>query len=107
MCGADVVQRYPIIDHCATDTAALRGAARTTSGTEVYMHRRYLDADVKIRPSEIKPHCMAGFFGGRKAICPGLAKLATLQKFQSPQWMGMIRDGAHAIPVLLGGKTAV
>jgi lactate racemase len=80
MFGADVVQRYPIVDHSATDTTTLRFVARTASGTEVYINTRYLDAD-------IKTHFMAGFSGGRKAICPGLANLATLQKFHSPQFL--------------------
>src|SRR2546425_8391885 len=87
MFGADVVQRYPIVDHSATDTTTLRLVARTTSGTDVYINTGYLDADVKILTGEIKPHFMAGFSGGRKAICPGLANLATLQKFHSPQFL--------------------
>jgi nickel-dependent lactate racemase len=87
MFGAEVVQRYPIIDHCATDAAVLRHVGRTASGTEVYINTRYLDADIKILTGEIKPHFMAGFSGGRKAICPGLANLATLQKFHSPQFL--------------------
>ena len=87
MFGADVVQRYPIVDHSATDTTTLRFVARTASGTDVYINTGYLDADVKILTGEIKPHFMAGFSGGRKAICPGLANLATLQKFHSPQFL--------------------
>lgn len=87
MFGADLVQRYRIIDHCATDASTLRFVARTTSGTDVYINTHYLDADVKILTGEIKPHFMAGFSGGRKAICPGLANLATLQKFHSPQFL--------------------
>src|SRR5262250_1893092 len=87
MFGADVVQRYPILDHCATDTATLRFVARTAQGTDVYINTRYLDADIKILTGEIKPHFMAGFSGGRKAICPGLANLETLQKFHSPQFL--------------------
>ena len=87
MFGEDVVHRYPIVDHCATDTSTLRWVACTTSGTDVYINTRYLDADIKILTGEIKPHFMAGFSGGRKAICPGLANLATLQKFHSPQFL--------------------
>ena len=87
MFGEEVVQRYPIVDHCATDAAMLRHVRRTASGTEVYINTRYLDADIKILTGEIKPHFMAGFSGGRKAICPGLANLATLQKFHSPQFL--------------------
>jgi nickel-dependent lactate racemase len=87
MFGTEVVQRYPIIDHCATEAAILRHVGRTTSGTEVYINTQYLDADIKILTGEIKPHFMAGFSGGRKAICPGLANLETLQKFHSPQFL--------------------
>jgi len=95
MFGADVLQRYPIVDHSATDTTTLRLVACTVSGTNVYINTR-----VKILTSEIKPHFVAGFSGGRKAICPGLANLATLQKFHSPQFL------AHpcATNVLLEGN---
>jgi nickel-dependent lactate racemase len=87
MFGEDVVQRYPIVDHDATDASVLRFVAQTASGTEVYINTHYLDADIKILTGEIKPHFMAGFSGGRKAICPGLANLETLQKFHSPQFL--------------------
>jgi nickel-dependent lactate racemase len=87
MFGADVVQRYAIVDHCATVPGMLRYIGRTASGTEVSINTHYLDADIKILTGEIKPHFMAGFSGGRKAICPGLANLATLQKFHSPHFL--------------------
>lgn len=87
MFGADVVQRYPIIDHDATHAPTLRSVATTARGTQVYINTHYLDADIKILTGEIKPHFMAGFSGGRKAICPGLANLETLQKFHSPQFL--------------------
>jgi nickel-dependent lactate racemase len=87
MFGAEVVARYPIVDHDATDRQALRFVATTGKGTEVYINTHYLDADIKILTGEIKPHFMAGFSGGRKAICPGLANLETLQKFHSPQFL--------------------
>ena len=85
--GDDVLARYPIIDHSATDRDVLRFVTTTDSGTDVLINKRYLDADVKILTGEIKPHFMAGFSGGRKAICPGLANLETLQKFHSPQFL--------------------
>jgi nickel-dependent lactate racemase len=87
MFGHDTVQRYPIIDHRADDLGVLRYIGRTASGTEVFINTHYLDADIKILTGEIKPHFMAGFSGGRKAICPGLANLETLQKFHSPQFL--------------------
>ncbi len=87
MFGPDVVERYPIADHDATDASRLRSVGITASGTHVYINTLYLDADIKILTGEIKPHFMAGFSGGRKAICPGLANLETLQKFHSPQFL--------------------
>lgn len=87
MFGEDIVRRYRIIDHDATDAQTLRFVAITTAGTEVYINTHYLDADIKILTGEIKPHFMAGFSGGRKAICPGLANLETLQRFHSPQFL--------------------
>ena len=87
MFGPDVVARYPIVDHDATDASRLRSVGITASGTHVHINTLYLDADIKILTGEIKPHFMAGFSGGRKAICPGLANLATLQKFHSPQFL--------------------
>lgn len=87
MFGADVVARYPIVDHDATARQTLRFVATTAKGTDVYINTHYLDADIKILTGEIKPHFMAGFSGGRKAICPGLANLETLQKFHSPQFL--------------------
>ena len=65
----------------------MRWVARTTRGTDVLINTAYLDADIKILTGEIKPHFMAGFSGGRKAICPGSANVATLQKFHSPQFL--------------------
>ncbi|WP_089719407.1 nickel-dependent lactate racemase, partial [Candidatus Entotheonella palauensis] len=87
MFGPEVVARYPIVDHNATDASRLRSVGVTASGTHVYINTQYLDADIKILTGEIKPHFMAGFSGGRKAICPGLANLETLQKFHSPQFL--------------------
>jgi lactate racemase len=44
MFGADVAHRYPIVDHSATDTLALRWVARTAQGTDVYINTCYLDS---------------------------------------------------------------
>lgn len=100
MFGPDVVERYPIVDHDATDTSRLRSVGITTSGTHVYINTLYLDADIKILTGEIKPHFMAGFSGGRKALCPGLANLATLQKFHSPRFL----EDTRATNLVLDGN---
>ena len=45
----------------------------------------YVDADLKIATSLIEPHLMAGFSGGRKAICPGLAGVDTMRILHGPE----------------------
>ena len=48
-------------------------------GVPVWIDRRYVEADLKIATGLIEPHLMAGFSGGRKLICPGIAALETVQ----------------------------
>ena len=46
-------------------------------GTEVRIDRRYVEADLRIVTGFVEPHFFAGFSGGPKAVCPGLADLDT------------------------------
>src|SRR5205823_11428964 len=45
----------------------------TPNGVPVWLDSRYLRADLKITTGLIEPHLMAGYSGGRKVICPGIA----------------------------------
>ncbi len=54
----------------------------------VSINHTYLDADFRILTGLIEPHFMAGFSGGRKGICPGLADLATVERFHGYHVMG-------------------
>lgn len=88
MFGPEVCQRYRIVDHDATDNSTLVVLPRRTSrGTCVSVDRAYLQADLKIATGLVEPHFMAGYSGGRKAICPGLVNLATVQKFHGPEFL--------------------
>ena len=60
-------------NHDGRDPAQLRRLGRTPRGTEAWINRRYLDADLKILTGLAEPHFMAGVSGGPKAICPGIA----------------------------------
>ena len=42
-------------------------------GVPIWIDSRYVNADLKITTGLIEPHLMAGFSGGRKLVCPGLA----------------------------------
>ena len=53
----------------------------------VWIDQRYVDADLKIATGLIEPHLMAGFSGGRKLICPGIAALETVKVWHGPDFL--------------------
>ena len=61
-----------VINHVSTDDSMLRSIGRTDRTPDVMVNRYYLDAQLKIATGLVEPHFMAGFSGGRKAICPGV-----------------------------------
>jgi nickel-dependent lactate racemase len=61
-----------VINHVCTDDSVLRSIGSTERTPDVTVNRHYLDAQLKIATGLVEPHFMAGYSGGRKAICPGL-----------------------------------
>ncbi|MBI2438746.1 MAG: nickel-dependent lactate racemase [Lentisphaerae bacterium] len=76
-----------VVNHQATDAAALRRIGRTARGTEAWVNALYLDADLKILTGLVEPHFMAGVSGGRKSICPGLVGEAATHVFHGASLM--------------------
>lgn len=58
---------------------------RTKRGTDVFIDRRYVEADFRILTGLVEPHSMAGASGGRKSICPGLVDLRTIREFHGAE----------------------
>ena len=56
-------------------------------GVPVWIDSRYVEADLKITIGLIEPHLMAGFSGGRKLICPGIAALETVKVWHGPDFL--------------------
>jgi len=77
--GRDIVRRYRIENHFGKRLADHTFLGVTPNGVPAYIDRRYVEADLKITTSLIEPHLMAGYSGGRKVICPGIAALETLK----------------------------
>jgi nickel-dependent lactate racemase len=77
MLGADIVERYTVVNHDGRDDASLAFAGTTASGVPIWLNRRWLDATVRITTGFVEPHFFAGFSGGPKMVAPGLAGLAT------------------------------
>ena len=89
MFGAAVVQRYRIEDHRAEDAAGLADVpGASASGRRVRLNRHYVEAGFRLVTGLVEPHFMAGFSGGRKAICPGLASLDTVGTFHGADFLG-------------------
>jgi nickel-dependent lactate racemase len=87
MVGREIAANYRIENHDgkARDEHDYLGV--TPNGVPVHLDRRYLRADLKITTGLIEPHLMAGYSGGRKVICPGIAALETVQAWHSPRFL--------------------
>lgn len=72
-----------IINHIATDESMLRSIGSTDRTPDVTINSHYLDAELKILTGLVEPHFMAGFSGGRKAICPGISGQSVTYGFHS------------------------
>ncbi len=85
--GPEMLGRYQVASHNARIEESHAPLGRTTSGTEVLIDRRFIDADLHITLGFIEPHLMLGFSGGRKLIAPGLAAEKTIKRLHSPLFM--------------------
>jgi len=96
--GADVPRRCRVISHVARDRSTLAYLGETSRGTPIWVNRRFVEADVRIAVSLIEPHFMAGFSGGRKAVCPGLAGVDTVRVLHGPEMLSHpnVREGCLA-----------
>src|SRR5262245_56746478 len=73
--GPDIVKHYRIENHFGKKLADHEFLGTTPNGVPAYIDRRYTQADLKITTGLIEPHLMAGYSGGRKVICPGIAEI--------------------------------
>lgn len=80
--GQDVVDRYRVHQHRADDGQHVE--VGRVDGVAVRLDARYLAADVRICTGFVEPHFFAGFSGGPKGVCPGLADTATVLEAHSP-----------------------
>ena len=51
----------------------------------ILLQRQYVEADVRIVTGFVEPHFFAGFSGGPKAVCPGLAATETILEAHHPR----------------------
>ena len=81
--GADVFCRYRIVDHRSDDDDHLE--VGSVDGTPVLLDRHYVHADLRIVTGFVEPHFFAGFSGGPKGVCPGVAATSTIFEAHAPR----------------------
>jgi nickel-dependent lactate racemase len=97
--GAEIAANYRVENHHGQVLSEHTYLGDSPRGVPVWIDARYVAADLKITIGLIEPHLMAGYSGGRKLICPGLAALETVRAWHSPQFLehpnadGGILDG--------------
>jgi nickel-dependent lactate racemase len=87
MVGPEISAQYRIENHHGKRTEEHDYLGETSRGVPVYLDSRYVRADLKITTGLIEPHLMAGYSGGRKVICPGIAALETIKVWHSPRFL--------------------
>lgn len=87
MVGRDLMDSYRILNHFSQKPEDHGYLGETRNGTPVYIDRTYLESDLKITTGLIEPHLMAGYSGGRKAVCPGVASIETMKVMHGPELM--------------------
>jgi lactate racemase len=81
--GPEVVARYAVVDHDGRDGDHV--VVGEVDGTPIRLQREYVEADVRIVTGFVEPHFFAGFSGGPKAVCPGLAATETILEAHHPR----------------------
>jgi nickel-dependent lactate racemase len=74
-----IAQRIRTIDHEAYDSSDLIQLGTTERGTPIEVNRVLKDYSRVILTGAVGFHYFAGFTGGRKSICPGLASAQTIE----------------------------
>jgi nickel-dependent lactate racemase len=86
MFGSRIVARYRVDNPHGKVREEHDYLGTTPNGVPVWLDRQYVRADLKIT-GLIEPHLMAGYSGGRKVICPGIAGLETVEAWHSPRFL--------------------
>jgi len=87
MVGRHIFENYRIENHHGQVLAEHTNLGMSPRAVPIWIDSHYVKADLKITTGLIEPHLMAGFSGGRKLICPGLAALETVKVWHGPDFL--------------------
>jgi nickel-dependent lactate racemase len=120
MIGTRIKDKYRVVNHVARDKAGQTGIGEVPFGENgrsavVALDSVYINSDLKITTGLVEPHLIAGYSGGRKLVCPGVASAETILQFHSPYMIGHANSRAgniyenpvHAMSRAVAGKVGV
>ncbi len=82
--GSSLLNSYRVVNHVADDPSDMLSLGSTSRGIPISLNKAFLKSDLRIATGLVEPHFMAGYSGGRKSICPGIAGRETIQYLHSP-----------------------
>ena len=85
--GRRIAETYRCENHFGKRREEHTYLGESPRGVPIWIDARYVAAELKITVGLIEPHFMAGFSGGRKLICPGIAALETVKAWHSPRFL--------------------
>ena len=85
--GRRIAETYRIENHFGERRDELTYLGESPRGVPIWINSHFVDAELKITTGLIEPHLMAGYSGGRKVICPGIAGLETIKAWHSPKFL--------------------
>lgn len=71
--GVEVQSRVQILNNMPFEKELYEEIGVTCYGTKVQLHKRFVEADIKIVTGNIVPCLMAGWTGGGKTVLPGVS----------------------------------
>lgn len=87
MVGPVIFDAYRIENHHGQDQSEHVFLGDSPRGVPIWIDHRWLQSDLKVATGLIEPHLMAGFSGGRKLICPGIAGIETIRVWHGPRFL--------------------
>ena len=85
--GPEIAASYRCVNHFGKRLDEHTYLGTTSNDVPVWIDSGYVSAELKITTGLIEPHLMAGYSGGRKLICPGIAALETVKVWHSPRFL--------------------
>lgn len=94
--GAEVVERFEVLDHAWNNGEALFPLGTTEDGLEIVVNRLVEEADLLVGLGQVSPHRAAGFSGGSKIVLPGICGEGTVGQMH---WFSILHPAEQVFGV--------